>query len=225
MLNPKGTFCTITSNSWLDVGYGKNLQEFLLKQCCLKMVLDNSAKRSFATADVNTVICLISAPNANQASCLQHTARFVNFTVPFEAILDAVIFYEIETAKGRVPTPEHRIYQLSQQMLLKDGMGGKEYSGNKWGGKYLRAPDIYWHLLEKGPGVNLCASETWLKSEEDLQLGRTRFFSLIKGRFQHGRSKMNFLRPVINSPKDVGNLKVSPESFPVQALYVLKREK
>ncbi len=62
LLNPKGSFCTITSNSWLDVDYGKDLQEFLLKQCHLKMVLDNSAKRSFSTAEVNTVICVISAP-------------------------------------------------------------------------------------------------------------------------------------------------------------------
>ena len=31
LLNEKGTFCFITSNSWLDVGYGKELQEFLLK--------------------------------------------------------------------------------------------------------------------------------------------------------------------------------------------------
>ena len=83
LLNPKGSFCTITSNSWLDVKYGKNLQEFLLKQCYLKMVLNSSAKRSFATADVNTVICLISALNRNQESCLQHMVRFVNFTVPF----------------------------------------------------------------------------------------------------------------------------------------------
>ena len=31
LLNKNGTFCFITSNSWLDVEYGKDLQEFLLK--------------------------------------------------------------------------------------------------------------------------------------------------------------------------------------------------
>ena len=223
LLNPKGTFCTITSNSWLDVGYGKNLQEFLLKQCCLKMVLDNSAKRSFATADVNTVICLISAPNANQESCLQHTARFVNFTVPFEAILDAVIFYEIETAKGRAPTPEHRIYQLSQQMLLKDGMGGKEYSGNKWGGKYLRAPDIYWHLLEKGKG-KLVRIRDVAEVRRGFTTGANTFFLLDQGTVSAWQIEDEFLRPVINSPKDVGNLKVRPESF-LYKLFMCLKEK
>jgi len=62
LLNPKGSFCFITSNSWLDVGYGKDLQEFLLKHCHVKLVIDNQAKRSFASADVNTVIVLFSAP-------------------------------------------------------------------------------------------------------------------------------------------------------------------
>ena len=119
LLNPKGSFCTIISNSWLDAGYGKDLQEFLLKQCFLKMVLDNSAERSFETADVNTVICLSSAPNKNQESCLQHMARFVNFTVPFEAILDAVIFYEIETASARDSSPEYRISSIVSEVTFR----------------------------------------------------------------------------------------------------------
>src|ERR1019366_1890970 len=33
LLNNNGSFCFITSNSWLDVGYGADLQEFLLKYC------------------------------------------------------------------------------------------------------------------------------------------------------------------------------------------------
>ena len=36
LLNPKGAFCFITSNSWLDVNYGKDLQEFTLKHCRIK---------------------------------------------------------------------------------------------------------------------------------------------------------------------------------------------
>jgi hypothetical protein len=31
LLNEQEVFCFITSNSWLDVGYGKGLQEFLLR--------------------------------------------------------------------------------------------------------------------------------------------------------------------------------------------------
>ena len=46
LLNDKGTFCFITSNSWLDVGYGKDLQEFLLKYCHIKAIYDNQTKIS-----------------------------------------------------------------------------------------------------------------------------------------------------------------------------------
>ena len=98
LLNPKGAFCFITSNSWLDVGYGKDLQEFTLKHCHIKQIIDNEARRSFASADVNTVICLFSAPDEKRESGLDQTARFVMFTTPFEGVLDAVIF-EIEVGK------------------------------------------------------------------------------------------------------------------------------
>jgi hypothetical protein len=61
LLKPKGNFCFINSNSWLDVGYGAGLQEFLLKRMEPVYVIDNIAKRSFE-ADVNTVIVLIKRP-------------------------------------------------------------------------------------------------------------------------------------------------------------------
>jgi hypothetical protein len=48
------------SNSWLDVDFGKNLQEFLLKHGHVKMIIDNKAKRSFSNADINTIIALLS---------------------------------------------------------------------------------------------------------------------------------------------------------------------
>ncbi len=43
------------------------------------------------------------------------------------------------------------------EKLPKPSPGGPlikvvRYVGNKWGGKYLRAPDIYWTILEKGKG-------------------------------------------------------------------------
>ena len=154
LLNPKGAFCFITSNSWLDAGYGKDLQEFLIKHCHIKQIIDNQARRSFASADVNTVICLFSAPNEKRESGLEGTARFVMFKTPFEAILDAVIFYEIETEPERSSTQEHRVFPISQGNLLEEGSDdaspNPKYTGDKWGGKYLRSPDIYWTILSKG---------------------------------------------------------------------------
>ena len=118
LLNSKGSFCFITSNSWLDVGYGKDLQEFLLKHCRIRQIIDNQSRRSFASADVNTVICLFSAPDEKRRSGLDETARFVMFKTPFEGVLDAVIFEEVEGANERTITEEHRIFPVPQHKLL-----------------------------------------------------------------------------------------------------------
>jgi len=167
LLNPKGSFCFITSNSWLDVGYGKDLQEFLLRHSHVKFVLDNLVKRSFKRADVNTVIVLLAAPVLSAEAAAQAKSRFVMCSVPFEVILSPVAFQEIEDADTRRTFPEFRVHPKKQSDLLEEGLalpeqddkrakGGKamvkvasKYEGNKWGGKYLRAPDIYWRILEK----------------------------------------------------------------------------
>ena len=206
LLNSTGTFCTITSNSWLDADYGKNLQEFLLKQCYLKMVLNNSAKRSFENADVNTVICLISAPNRDQESCLQHLARFVNFTVPFEAILDAVIFYEIETALARVSSPEHRIHPLPQKSLSVNGNDkNASYIGDKWGGKYLRAPDIYWTILKKGKD-KLVRLEDIAEVRYGIKTGVNKFFYMDDEQIEIWGIEEKFLKPFLKSPRECDSI-------------------
>lgn len=177
LLNDRGVFCFITSNSWLDVGYGAALQEFLARQVPIHLILDNQVKRSFAQADVNTVIALFDAPNNKKRdAALDHTARFVVVRVPFEEILHPVVFEEIDTATERVTRPEFRVYPITQRELLERGLaaGDREeeqeerakpkrgkgrgskgplilpgrYEGDKWGGKYLRAPDIYYEILE-----------------------------------------------------------------------------
>jgi len=55
-LKEKGRFGYITSNSWLDVDYGKYLQEFFLKHFKIITVIESKIERWFADADVNTAI-------------------------------------------------------------------------------------------------------------------------------------------------------------------------
>ncbi|WP_297211605.1 MULTISPECIES: Eco57I restriction-modification methylase domain-containing protein [Thermodesulfovibrio] len=168
LLNEKGTFCFITSNSWLDVGYGRDLQEFLLKYCPIKAIYDNEAKRSFEHADVNTVIALFGAPviKRNEWTALNSTARFVMFKKPFEEVINSKNLIAIEKAEEFLQTQDYRVYPIKQEKLLEEGWEIEEdedtvlkekfsigkYTGNKWGGKYLRAPEIYFKILEKGKG-------------------------------------------------------------------------
>ena len=208
LLNHQGTFCFITSNFWLDVDYGKELQEFLAKYVPIIAIYDSS-KRSFSHALINTVITVFGAPEIKQRSLsdwttgltggnekiwpqIKNTAKFVMFTRPFEEVLSTKNQLEIESVNCKVKgkgfgelvknitiTSDCRIFPILQEDLLEDGWeyhddydtkksrfrGGK-YTGNKWGGKYLRAPDIFFKVLESNRMIKLgsiCEVKTGLK--------------------------------------------------------------
>ena len=224
LLNPKGVFCTITSNSWLDVAYGAKLQEFLLTQSHLKFILDNSVKRSFKGVNINTVIVLISAPNQEGELNLELSTRFVNFTVPFEVILDAIIFYEIETAEKRINTQEHRIHSLFQKSLLANGMKKKKYAGDKWSGKYMRSPDIYWYILEKGKDKLESVGDVVTNIRLGIKTGANKFFVLDQATISMWNIEDDFLQPVIVSAKDSKSLLVVPERL-THRLFVCPKDK
>ena len=216
LLNPEGAFCFITSNSWLDVGYGKDLQEFTLKHCHIKQIIDNEARRSFASADVNTVISLFSAPNEKPKSELDQTARFIMFKTPFEGVLDAVIFYEIETAPERMNRQEQRVFPISQRDLLKEGSDdtapNPKYTGDKWGGKYLRAPDIYWTILEKGEDKLVRLGDV-AQVRFGIKTGANKFFYLNDQKIQEWGIEEEFLKPVIKSPRECRSILIDPNQL------------
>ncbi len=211
LLNPEGSFCFITSNSWLDVGYGKDLQEFLLKHCNAKQIIDNQSRRSFASADVNTVICLFSAPDEKRKFGLDEMTRFVMFKTPFEGALDAVIFEEVEGAVGRTSTEEHRIFPVPQRTLLESGSDHqtRKYTGDKWGGKYLRAPDIYWTILEKGKDKLVRLGDV-AEVRRGFTTGANEFFFLDQEKISKWAIEERFLKPVIKSPRECTSILIDP---------------
>jgi hypothetical protein len=255
LLNKKGSFCFITSNSWLDVGYGKDLQEFLLKHSHVKMVLDNQVKRSFASADVNTVIVLFSSPDDKRMWATDKTARFVMFKVPFEHVLSPVIFEEIEESDERAQTKEYRLFPIKQEQLLKDGCeqgeedeetkdegrGTKDiivrdkkssglliksakYIGNKWGGKYLRAPDIYWTILEKGKGKLVRLGDI-AEVRRGFTTGANEFFYLDEAKIRHWGIGEEFLKPVIKSPRECKRILIDPKDLKYKIFMCHKDKK
>jgi len=162
LLNPDGVLCYISSNSWLDVGYGKILQEILLKRVPIVAIYDNQVKRSFKHADINTIIAILKAPKTKDfdKEIKENEVSFVMFKKPFEEIMFSEIFIDLEKKEGFKEYPEgkrreteiFRIHKTNQKDLYEFGKDKKtgEYIGNKWGGKYLRAPEIYWIILKKG---------------------------------------------------------------------------
>ncbi|MCR4418001.1 MAG: BREX-1 system adenine-specific DNA-methyltransferase PglX [Ignavibacteria bacterium] len=199
LLRPGGIFCFINSNSWLDVGYGAGLQEFLLKNMKPLYVFDNLVKRSFKQADVNTVIVLIQRPENKPDD---YTIKFVAFRKPFEDVSNAEFIKAIENINQPVFDNENfRIYPKTKKDLLLEGIEFPEeeetlinlepehlpYIGNKWGGKYLRAPEIYFKILEKGKG----------------KLVRLGDIAEVRRGFTTGANEFFYLKPVRMSVKEV----------------------
>ena len=227
LLNPKGSFCFITSNSWLDVAYGSDLQEFTLKHCHIKQVIDNQSRRSFASADVNTVIGLFSAPDKKRQWGLDQNTRFIMFKTPFEGVLDAVIFEEVEEADERKSTEEHRIFPISQRSLFERGVidasPKPKYTGDKWGGKYLRAPDIYWTILEKGKGKLVRLGDV-AEVRFGIKTGANGFFYLDDAKILEWAIEDEFLKPVIKSPRECKSILIDPSQLKFKLFMCHKDE-
>jgi len=218
LLNEKGSFCYITSNSWLDVGYGKDLQEFLLKHSQVKFIIDNQVKRSFKSASVNTIIALFSKPDWKSMNGFQHTARFVMFKTEFENTISSVLWEEIEEATNRTPTPEYRVFPINQKELWRDGLEypdnkddlkSNPYIGNKWGGKYLRAPEIYWTILKKGKDKLVKLGDI-ADVRRGFTTGANEFFYLTKEKIEEWGIEQEFLKPVIKSPRECKTIQIDP---------------
>lgn len=230
LLRPGGVFCFINSNSWLDVGYGAGLQEFLIKNMEPVYIIDNLAKRTFAESDVNTVIVLIKRPAGRTLAVAQNDIlKFIAFKKPFEEVLKPDTLINIEQAQGKVFAEDYRVFPKTRFELLEEGIeipeeGEKElikglmnfpYVGNKWGGKYLRAPEIFFKILKKGKGKLVRLGDI-AEVRFGVKTGANEFFYLeptgkpapkglihVKnGAGWEGLLEEDFLKPIIKSPRE-----------------------
>ncbi len=250
LLKPKGVLCLVTSNAWLDVDYGKAVQKFLLSKTRWIMTIDNLAKRTFAQSDINTVITLAVRASEGE-NVWDNEVRFVAFRIPFDDLspeLFAVAFEEIFEAKERTQKTDYRVTPKTQRELYLEGVEEPEegeqaqrtiegvgdlsqlkYVGNKIGGKYLRAPDIFFTILEKGKGKLVRLGDI-AEVRRGITTGANEFFYLepvemtvaevaklaqrnpkapvkVKnGAGWEGEIEAAWLKPVIKSPKEITRL-------------------
>ncbi|MFB6188218.1 MAG: Eco57I restriction-modification methylase domain-containing protein, partial [Halobacteriaceae archaeon] len=83
LLRQGGTLSLITSNSWLDSGFGSRLQEGLLQHTSLDYIIGNVSKTSFEEADINTYITNCTRTDDG---LLNGNTNFVRVDYPFEDI-------------------------------------------------------------------------------------------------------------------------------------------
>jgi len=180
-LAKNGRLGLITSNSWLDVDFGKHLQEFFLKNFKVIAIIESKVERWFEDADINTAITILERCDDKKASDSNlvkfvylkrklreiipvggneeerwnNVEKFVNFIENCdknEKIRNQMKKIEFLGKTLWIYEDENfRITMISQADLWAEGWNDEEnkYEGSKWG-KYIRAPEIFFKILEKG---------------------------------------------------------------------------
>ncbi|MDP8202044.1 MAG: N-6 DNA methylase [Candidatus Tenebribacter burtonii] len=165
-LRDGGYFGFIVSNSWLDTDYGKGLQELFLKYYKIVAIIESKVERWFDEADVNTCIVILQKCK-NKKERDNNLARFVYLKKPLKYLIPpATSVWEdqikrlqaIDSLKKTIlsninvyENDELHVFPKSQNELWEEGFDEEKnkYVGAKWG-KYLRAPEIFFTILEKG---------------------------------------------------------------------------
>jgi hypothetical protein len=217
-LNSKGTFCFIISNSWLDVDFGKFIQHFLVKHTILHAVYDCNV-RSFDAA-INTIIYLHSSLiNINGKS----GDRFFKALVPPDSLVRLImnkinytdasyapILIEQDHCRENTFREYYRVIPITQKQLYEVGFNeeSKTYDGDKWGGKYLRAPEIYYTILEKGKDKLVRLGDIALV-KRGITTGANEFFILSTEEAKEWGIEEEYLTPIVKSSREVKNLTTS----------------
>ena len=230
-----GIFCYICSNSWLDVGYGAQLQEFILNKCQVRAIIDNSAKRSFASADVNTTINIFvtkksqDLPITDDGLRITDSCRFITFRKPFEDVATEQNLRKVLSADEIISNDDYRVYPISREKLRDEGTEKSvniktsktvaKYGGDKWGGKYLRAPDIFFKIIEKGKDKLVRLGDI-ADVRRGITTGCNEFFYLTKEKAEEwGIEK--YVKPVIKSSRESRKIKINSKTLN-QYIFICK---
>jgi len=250
-LKDGGRFGFIVSNSWMDVDYGKGLQELFLTHYKIIAIIESKVERWFEQADVNTCIIILEKCK-DQKQRDENIVRFVylfkplrTFIPPAQDIwekqkqrLDAIddLIKTILYHNNFYQNDELRIYPKKQKDLWEEGFDAEEkkYVGAKWG-KYIRAPEIFFKILEKGKdklvplkdiadvrrGFTTGANEFFYLTEEEIKArGIEKEFWMHKD--DKGKWVPNY---IIKSSKECKSISVNREELKFRVLMVHKDKK
>ena len=246
-----GRFGFIVSNSWMDVDYGKGLQELFLKNYKIIAIIESKVERWFEEADINTcIIILEKCTDVKERD--ENTVRFVYLFKPLrhfippardiwekqkerlhaiDNLIKTILFHN-----DFYQTDDFRIFPKKQKELWEEGFNKEteKYEGAKWE-KYIRAPEIFFKILEKGKdklvplkdiadvrrGFTTGANEFFYLTEDQIKAKR-----IEKEFWMHKDEKGNWVpNYVIKSPRECKSIVVKPEDLKYWVLMIHKDKK
>lgn len=227
-LKPGGRIGIVTSNAWLDVGFGYGLQKFILNNFKIIAILESRCEPWFEQAAVNTVVTILERcedPEDRDA----HSARFVKIKqqlsqlIPWDMHTDALnrwlgiqkIVHQVETVWQATDNPQQpfswendeiRVRSVRQRALRQ--LLEKNKKTVKWG-PYLRAPQVFFDLLKE------IGSKLVLLREiaPPARGGTTRineFFYVNEETTKRWNIDSEFCFPLIKSPGETSTILIDP---------------
>ncbi len=204
LLRAQGVNIFICSNSWLDVGFGSSLKRHLLLNSHIQAIYESAVERQFSTAQINTIISIIR----NTAAKAGHPTDFVSLRDEFDlAIAD----------------PRRRRTIVKDQHTLLSAEKASGNHGDKWGGKYLRAPDIYHTILDKRSDKLVRLGDI-ATIRRGTTTGANEFFYLDKNTIDAWGIEPEFCHPVMTSPRESRSIAVDISLLPYK-IFICHKNK
>lgn len=241
-LKPGGRMGIVTSNAWLDVGFGYGLQRFFLDHFKIVAILESRCEPWFEQAAVNTVVTILErCESAEERDA--YPAHFVKIKVPLAEMIpwdmhhDALnrwlginqIVQRIESVWQSSSNPQQpfewedsqlRVRTVKQSFLRQQ----VETTGKtaKWG-IYLRAPKVYFELL------NAAKEKVALLGQvaPPARGGTTRineFFYIDQVKIDQWHIEDEFHFPLLKSPGENGFIQVNPKDQELK-VFVCRKPK
>jgi type I restriction-modification system DNA methylase subunit len=230
-LKESGRLGLITSNSWLDVDYGGDLQRFFLENFKIKAIIESKVERWFEDADINTAITILERCS-NLEERGKNVVRFVQlkrplaeFIPPVESERERWAYVEklidlIESKNRYYEDEKIRIFTKVQKELWEEGYDKEknEYVGTKWG-KYIRAPGIFYKILEKGKDKIVPLSYV-AEIVGGLITGSNDFFYLSEEKLNKWKIEPQFLLAVVKTPRELNRIAFTSKDLKYKLFYV-----
>jgi type I restriction-modification system DNA methylase subunit len=230
----------ITSNSWLDVAYGYELQKYMVNNFKIVAILESRCEPWFEDAAVNTVVTILERCSDNK----EREKNIVSFVKVKKKLADLIPWdvkqdadkrwmgldglarkvedaaysekcYDLKTNKcvlNGVATVEDDDFRirLVKQSDLKAQLDTEQKTA-KWG-QYLRAPQVYFDLLNEH-GDKFVPLNTVADIRRGFTTGINEFFYLDKETINHWGIEKQFLVPVLKSPKEFDSILIDSKKL------------
>ncbi len=230
-LREGGRMGIVTSNAWLDVAYGYELQRFFLNNFKIVAILESRCEPWFEEAAVNTVVTVLEwCRDAEDRDA--NPVRFVKAKRPlaelspadlaagerWEDLEDLVGLIRETTAGEWFDSEEMRVYEDEDVRVraLRQGALQEEVEAAgktvKWG-PYLRAPEVYFDLLA-ACGDRLVPLGKIAELARGCLTLLNEFFYLDDEAIRQRNIELEYLQPLMKSMGKSGKIEIDVDTLP-----------